>query len=298
VLDGTDDAFVYSVLVDRRREVPAEHLAASTLDVGEALLATLYTQVHSVVFTSATIAAGDDFSHFLRGVGLDRVPGGARTLRLASSYDFERQMAVFVPTDVAEPSQRGYLADLERLLLDVHTAMGGSVLTLFTNRREMEALYAKLAEPLRERGISLLAQGAGVSRKRLRDEFLADERLSLFATKSFWEGFDAPGDTLRCVVVAKLPFGQMADPLYEERRVRDARAWDHYYLPGAIIELKQAAGRLIRTSTDTGCVIIADARLSGPKPYARKFLNALPVRDVEMLPSERIVEEVARRFGR
>jgi len=300
VLEGTDETFVYSVTVDRRRDVAAENLSAATLDVGDVLLATLYPNVHSVVFTSATMAAGDDFSHFLRATGLDRLPeGSVETLRLESSYDFERQMAVFVPTDIAEPGAgRGYLDDLETLLLDLHVAMGGSVLTLFTNRREMDALYARLAEPLRERGLALLEQGAGVSRKRLRDEFLADERLSLFATKSFWEGFDAPGDTLRCVVVAKLPFGQVSDPLYEERRIRDPRAWEHYYLPEAIIELKQAAGRLIRSSTDTGCVVIADARIAGPKGYARKFLAALPVRDVEMLPGEQVVAEVRRRFGR
>jgi ATP-dependent DNA helicase DinG len=299
VLDGSDESFVYSVTVDRRRDVAAEHLAASTLDIGDVLLASLYPAVHSVVYTSATLAAGDDFSHFLRAVGLDRLPDGSvETLRLESSYDFERQMAVFVATDIPEPGREGYLAGLEKLLFDVHTAMGGSVLTLFTNRREMEVLHARLVGPLRERGLALLAQGAGVSRKRLRDEFLADERLSLFATKSFWEGFDAPGDTLRCVVVAKLPFGQVSDPLYEERRVRDAKAWDRYYLPEAIIELKQAAGRLIRTSTDEGCIVLADSRLAGPKPYARKFLASLPVRDVEMLPSAAVVEEVRRRFGR
>ena len=171
-------------------------------------------------------------------------------------------MAVFVPTDVAEPSA----ARLPRrtssgCCSSVHVAMGGSVLTLFTNRREMEQLYAQLAEPLRERGIPLLAQGAGVSRKRLRDEFLADERLSLFATKSFWEGFDAPGDTLRCVVVAKLPFGQLSDPLLRGAPACATRkAWDRYYLPEAIIELKQAAGRLIRTSTDDG--LRGDRRLA------------------------------------
>jgi ATP-dependent DNA helicase DinG len=177
--------------------------------------------------------------------------------------------------------------------------MGGSVLTLFTNRREMEALYAKLAEPLRERGISLLAQGAGVSRKRLRDEFLADERLSLFATKSFWEGFDAKGDTLRCVVIAKLPFGRVRDPLYEERQERLGRkAWDDYYLPEAVLELKQAAGRLVRSSTDEGCVIIADGRLTAGKRYARDFLNALPVSDIEIGPTDELVRRIRERFGR
>jgi ATP-dependent DNA helicase DinG len=176
--------------------------------------------------------------------------------------------------------------------------MSGSVLTLFTNRRDMDALYRRLEPRLAEAGQRLLVQGIGMSRKRVRDEFVADEGVSLFATKSFWEGFDARGDTLRCVVVVKLPFGQMADPLYQERRARDPRAFDHYYLPEAILELKQAAGRLIRSSTDTGCVVVADARLASGRAYARKFLSALPVRDVEILPADELVEQVGRRFGR
>ena len=273
---------------------------AARLDVGEVLADDLFPRCHSVVFTSATIATGDSFEHFARSVGLDRLPRecwsacGSRR-----SYDFERQMAVFVPTDVAEPGTRGYLGDLEALLEGVHRAMGGSVLTLFTNRRDMETLYAALEPRLEARGISLLVQGRGTSAKRLRDEFLADESLSLFATKSFWEGFDAKGDTLRCVVVPKLPFGRPTDPLSKNARRAKARAWQRYYLPEAVLELKQAAGRLIRSSTDTGCLVIADSRVAGGrKRYARDFLSALPVSDVEILPSERIVEEIGRRFGR
>jgi ATP-dependent DNA helicase DinG len=268
------------------------------LDVGEALAESFYPRVRSVVFTSATIATGEDFSHFERSVGLDRLaPDTHRTLRLASSYDFERQMTVFVPDDIAEPGTPRYLDDLERLLHGVHVAMGGSVLTLFTNRREMEELYRRLVTPLERVGLRLVAQTAGTSRKRVADEFLADTRVSLFATKSFWEGFDAKGDTLRCVVVTRLPFGQITDPLLEERKDRDARWWEHYYLPEAILELKQAAGRLIRSATDRGCLVLADARLTGPKPYARRFLDALPVQDVERLPAETIVIEISRRYG-
>ena len=133
----------------------------------------------------------------------------------------------------------------------------------------------------------------------MRDEFLADERLSLFATKSFWEGFDAKGDTLRCVVIARLPFGRVRDPLYEERQQRfGRRAWDDFYLPEAVLELKQAAGRLVRSSTDEGCVIVADGRLTSGKGYARNFLEALPVRDVEVVPTAELIERVRARFGR
>jgi ATP-dependent DNA helicase DinG len=232
-------------------------------------------------------------------VGLDRLGDERwRALRLTSSYDFERQMAVFVPTDLHEPNERGYLADLEALIERVHLAMGGSVLTLFTNRRDMEHLHAILEPRLERDGIALLCQKRGTSAKRLRDEFLADERLSLFALKSFWEGFDAKGDTLRCVIVPKLPFGRPSDPLAKERELREGRvAWRRHTLPEAVIELKQAAGRLIRSKTDTGCLVIADARLV-TKPYGRDFLGALPVADIERMPSDDVVAAIRERFGR
>jgi ATP-dependent DNA helicase DinG len=300
VLDGADESFVYAVQVSKRRDDRRDSVSASMLDVGAALLESFYPDMHSVVFTSATIATGDDFGHFARTVGLDRLPAGSwDSLRLESSYDFDRQMAVFVPSDMPEPRGTSHLVALERLLLSVHEAMGGSVLTLFTSKREMEALYDRLVGPLEERGLNLLLQGRGVSNKRVRDEFLADERLSLFATKSFWEGFDAKGDTLRCVVIARLPFGRVRDPLYEERQQRSGRrAWDDFYLPEAVLELKQAAGRLVRSSSDEGCVIVADGRLASGKGYARHFLAALPVTDVEVVPAEEVVRRVRERFGR
>jgi ATP-dependent DNA helicase DinG len=133
----------------------------------------------------------------------------------------------------------------------------------------------------------------------VRDEFLADERLSLFATKSFWEGFDAKGDTLRCVVIARLPFGRVRDPLYEERQERyGRRAWDDFYMPEAVLELKQAAGRLVRSSSDEGCVVVADGRLSGSKGYAARFIEALPVSDVEIVSTDEMLKRVKARFGR
>lgn len=299
VLDGADETFVYSIAVDRRPDALDGVVAASKLDVGEALAESFYPNVRSVVFTSATIAAGEDFGHFARCVGLDRLGEEAwEHLRLISSYDFDRQMAVFVPTGLPEPRSAGYHEGLAALLADIHRAIGGSVLTLFTNRRDMRAIYDLIAEPLERDGLRVLIQERGVSAKRLRDEFVADERLSLFALKSFWEGFDAKGDTLRCVVVPKLPFGKMTDPLYEERQGRYRDAWELFYLPEAILELKQAAGRLIRSSTDEGCVILADARLLGGKGYARRFLEALPVSDVEIVAPDVMLDRVRERFGR
>ena len=299
VIDGEDEALVYSATLDRRPNVPAERLVAARLDIGEALADDLYPRCQSVVYTSATIATGDSFAHFARSVGLERLPAEQwNVLRLPSSYDFERNMAVFVPTDLPEPREREYLAAMESLLERVHVAMGGSVLTLFTNRRDMDRLHAILEPRLRSQGLDVIVQRRGTSAKRLRDEFLADEHLSLFALKSFWEGFDAKGDTLRCVVVPKLPFGRPTDPLAQERELREGRAaWGRYALPEAVLELKQAAGRLIRSSTDTGCLVIADSRVLR-KGYGRDFLAALPVADTERIPSAQIAEQIAERFGR
>ncbi len=299
IIDGEASEYVYHLTVDSRPGGRTDRLAASLLDVGEVLAEEFYPRMRSVVFTSATIATADGFDHFARATGLDRL-GDDRwsAVRLPSSYDFERQMAAFVPTDLALPKASDYLTRLESLLWETHLAMGGSVLTLFTNRRDMERLYNALAPRLAAKDIPLLVQSRGVSTKRLRDEFLADERTSLFATKSFWEGFDARGDTLRCVVVTKLPFGHISNPLTVEREQRyGAAAWRTYYLPEAIIELKQAAGRLIRSSTDSGCLIIADPRVLSAR-YGRQFLAALPVDDVERIETAEVVRRIGERFGR
>ncbi|TDB38070.1 MAG: hypothetical protein D9V44_08485 [Actinobacteria bacterium] len=121
---------------------------------------------------------------------------------------------------------------------------------------------------------------------------------SIPSRREHQEHLSRKGSSLRCVVIPRLPFGQINDPVLEERKERDRAWWEHYYLPEAILELKQAAGRLIRSSTDEGCLVLADARLTGGKSYAGRFLEALPVRDIERLPSEEVVEEIERRFWR
>ncbi|MDY2777311.1 MAG: helicase C-terminal domain-containing protein, partial [Collinsella sp.] len=234
-------------------------------------------EVHTAIFTSATMSVSDEFTHFNHAVGLDRLPDGAsRTLHLDSSYDFDRNMAVVVAGDIPDPRDRiAYLAALEKMLVDVHIAMGGSTLTLFTNRRDMEELYERVSPLLAREGLELACQVRNASVKRLRDHFIAEESSSLFALKAFWEGFDASGDTLRCVVIPKLPFASPTEPLACERNIREDRAWARYALPDAILEVKQAAGRLIRTSTDKGVLILADSRLVS-KGYGKKFLKSLP----------------------
>ena len=117
-----------------------------------------------------------------------------------------------------------------------------------SNRRDMEKVHQGLELRLTQSGIRLLCQERGVSPRYLRERFLADKSCSLLALRSFWEGFDAVGDTLRCVVIPKLPFASPQDPLVRERELREDRSWWKHSLPEAIIAVKQAAGRLIRSS--------------------------------------------------
>lgn len=277
VVEGTNDRYVYSCQVNRRIKAGGESLSAERLDIGEALAEKWLPEMHTAIFASATMTVSGSFDHFTHAVGLDRLGRESfQTLHLDSSYDFERNMAVVVAGDIPDPRNRAaYLDALENLLVDVHVAMGGSTLTLFTNRRDMEELFDRVSPRLSKGGLALDCQKKNTSAKILRDRFLSDETSSLFALKAFWEGFDAAGDTLRCVVIPKLPFSSPTDPLSCERGVREDRAWARYSLPEAVLEVKQAAGRLIRTSTDAGVLVLADSRLV-TKGYGKKFLSSLP----------------------
>lgn len=281
--------YAYQVTVHRKKDRFTDCASALLLDVGEKMNEALYARTHSVVYASATIAIGESFDSFNNAVGLNMGEfSQARGLKLDSSYDFDNNMIVYVVKDMPEPTDPHYLDALNDLLIRTHLAQQGSMLTLFTNRREMEQAYSVVNPPMKVADLRLVCQRYGVSVKGLRDDFVADEHLSLFALKSFWEGFDAPGATLRGVVIPKLPFGRPTDPLYRERAARDDRAWWRYVLPQAVIETKQAAGRLIRKADDHGVLILADKRLV-TKSYGKTFLNSLQSRTVRVSTADEIV---------
>ena len=286
---GEDDSYVYSAQLSRRkRDIGTEKLLAEKVDIGADLGSSWLPEMESVVFSSATIAVGNSFEHFEHAVGLDQLPAEQHhSVRLDSSFDFDNHMGVVVCRDLPAPNDPRYLDALEDLLFDVHVAMGGSVLTLFTNRREMERVWQGLRPRLAAEGLDIACQERGSSPRRLRQRFLEERNLSLMALKSFWEGFDAAGDTLRCVVIPKLPFSSPRDPLVRERELRDSRAWWHYSLPEAVIGVKQASGRLIRTSSDMGVLVLADSRLC-TKRYGRQFVTSLPSKNVSTLEASNV----------
>lgn len=293
IVEGTDSAYVYSLQFNKRKAAGNESLTAEMLDIGQAFADLWFPETESVIFTSATMAVDKSFAHFNKAVGLNRVDKDElKTLHLDSSYNFDRNMAVVVASDMHDPDLRNYdayLDDLEKLLTDVHVAMGGSVLTLFTNRKDMEEMYERIHPVLDRKGLEIAYQAKGSSSKRLRDHFVAEPASSLFALRAFWEGFDAAGDTLRCVVIPKLPFVPPTDPIAREREQREERAWLNHTLPEAVLTVKQAAGRLIRSSSDRGVLVLADSRLLH-KGYGRKFLNSLPTASYQKIEINHVGE--------
>lgn len=295
ILFSPSTLYAYAANLVRSKDKATDKLSALMVNIGERLNETLYANTHSVVFTSATLTVDGGFDAFASALGLNSGEGSsARFLQLDSSYDFDENMTVYVVSDIPEPNDSNYLTTLEKLLVDIHRAQEGSTLTLFTNRREMETCFDVVKPILHEDDLRLVCQKWGVSVKGLRDDFLADEHLSLFALKSFWEGFDAPGATLKTVVIPKLPFKKPSDPLSCERAQFDSQAWTHYVLPEAILETKQAAGRLIRSSTDTGSLVLADHRLIS-KGYGKKFLRSLPSNTIKIMTMEEIAAELAEK---
>ena len=296
VFEGSD-TFAYSVQLARKKNTysrRSEKLDALMLNVGNELAERLYARTHSIVFTSATITIANAFDSFFTALGLSEEGERATVhLQLGSSYDFDENMKIYVVEDMPEPNDARYLAALEQLLIDIHRASAGSTLSLFTNRREMERAHSTVQAALKGDGLRVVCQKWGVSVKGLRDEFIADEHLSLFALKSFWEGFDAPGATLKTVVIPKLPFSKPTDPLSCARAQMDAQAWSHYVLPQAVIETKQAAGRLIRSAHDTGSLILADRRLV-TKGYGKVFLKSMPSRNITISSAREVVAALSQ----
>lgn len=289
-----NEKYVYAAELSRKKESFVDKLSAKPIDVGPFLNSTFYSKTASVMYTSATLSINNSFDAFTEAVGLGSGKQSRfKELQINSSYDYDKNMTIYVAKDMPEPNSIKYLDELQKFLIKAHVAQDGSMLTLFTNRREMEGCFNVVRACLQDMDLRLVCQKWGVSTKGLKDDFIADKHLSLFALKSFWEGFDAPGSTLRGVMIPKLPFSSPNDPLSCERDLLDNNSWRRYSLPAAVIEVKQAVGRLIRNSTDKGAVIFADCRLV-KKRYGIDFLNSLPSKTVKIMPMDEIVKELER----
>ncbi len=249
-------------------------LQAAPLSVAEHLEEKFFSQVKSVILTSATLTTEKSFAYFKERIGLN----GAQELILGSPFNYAKQAVLCVPTQAQSPRSPKF--DWYNAYLILHTAARtkGGVLALFTSYSAMEETAELMAEKLEEVGYSLFVQGDDL-RQNLVEKFIQTPQSILLGTNSFWEGVDIPGDALKAVVITRLPFAVPDRPVTAARLEaidqRGGNSFREYSIPQAILRLKQGFGRLIRSSQDRGGVVILDNRILTAS-YGKAFLESLP----------------------
>lgn len=272
---------VYWVEQTGRRESYCT-LRTAPVDLADALRRLLFREGACSVLTSATLSIGTpDLAYFRRRVGADDIP----PLQIGSPFDYERQMSLHLVRQMPEPKDPGYEKALEKWIAHFTDKSTARAFVLFTSYQTMRSVAEAMEPHFEKKGWPLLVQGSGMPAQRMVHEFRENPHSVLFGVSSFWTGVDVPGDALSNVIITRLPFATPDHPLTEARlesiEAEGGRAFEAYSLPEAILRLRQGVGRLIRSKTDTGTIVILDSRIVN-KPYGRAFLRALPKCPVEI----------------
>lgn len=275
-----------SIDVGRRGAVS---LTSRLIETGQTFAEWIRASEACWIFSSATLAVGDDFAAFATDLGLEQ----PRTLKVQGAFDYENQARLYLPANLPDVDDPGYIGALMQAAEPLLAAANGGAFFLFTSRRALRLA----AEYVRGRNwpYPLQVQGEG-SRARQLEAFRADRNGVLLGTRSFWEGVDVKGDALVLVVIDRLPFSTPGEPLLKARidRCREAggNPFREIQIPAAVMALKQGAGRLIRAIDDHGVLMIGDRRIQ-TRHYRKQFLDSLP--PMPVVTEERAAVEFLRR---
>ena len=266
-VESGDKKFVY--WIERRGR--GTYLQATPIDVSEPLATRLMDRVPTVILTSATLTVGGNFAYTQGRLGLP----DARTLVVDSQYDYERQSLLYVPPRLPDPRQPLFTRMAAEEIRNVIQASRGRAFVLFTSYQQMRQVYDLVAPEI---DFPTLLQGTA-PRSVLLQRFREAANPVLFATSSFWQGVDVQGEQLSCVVIDRLPFAVPSDPVIAARldAIREAggNPFYEYQVPQAALSLKQGFGRLIRSQTDRGVLVLLDNRITRLK-YGQIFFDSLP----------------------
>lgn len=266
-MESGDRAYVY--WIERRGRVC--FLQATPIDVSAILAERLFDKVDVIVLTSATLAVGSTFEYTERRLGLRQ----ARTLVVTGQFDYGNQALLYVPQHLPDPRSPAFTAAAAREIKRLLELSRGRAFVLFTSYQQMRLVYDRVSFDI---DYPTLLQGTG-PRGALLEEFRKTPNCVLFATASFWQGVDVPGEQLSCVIIDKLPFAVPSDPVVEARirsiREEGGSPFYEYQIPQAALSLKQGFGRLIRSRSDRGALVLLDNRITKQR-YGQVFFDSLP----------------------
>jgi len=248
------------------------------VSVAEMMNEKVYSNFKSAVLTSATLSVKGGFAYFKERTGLEKTGERLKEKLLLSPFDFKAQVFLGIPTDMPLPGDKGYEEVMIKAIADALYISEGRAFVLFTSYNMMNKAFREISGDERLSSYPMMLQGEG-TRNSLIKRFREDERSVLFGSDSFWEGVDVQGDSLMSVILTKLPFNVPDDPLVQARNEmiekNGGNPFMDYVLPEAVLKFKQGFGRLIRSKSDRGAVLILDSRIAR-KSYGGIFVKSLP----------------------
>ncbi len=266
-MESGDRSFVYWV----ERRGSGCFLQATPIDVAPLLSEKLFSQVDTVILTSATLAVSGRFDYVQQRLGLE----DARTLIVEPAFNYEKQALLYVPQQLPDPRNPAFAKAAAAEIVRLLRITRGRAFVLFTSYQQMRAVYDIVSFEI---DYPALLQGTA-PRTALLEEFRRTPNAVLFATASFWQGVDVPGEQLSCVIIDKLPFAVPTDPVVQARiqaiREEGGNPFYQYQIPQAALALKQGFGRLIRSRTDRGVLVLLDNRITKQR-YGQVFFDSLP----------------------
>ena len=275
IIRQSDPNYVYWAEISTRGRAPRILLNATPANVNQMLQDHLFTVKNSVVMTSATLSTNRNFAYFKKRVGISE----CRELLVYSPFDFRRQVQIHIPRNMPHPNSHRFVPAVIEKIKHYLKLTHGKAFVLFTSYKMMDEVYDAVAPDLAEIGIETFKQGGELSRTAMLQAFREDIDSVLFGTSSFWEGVDVRGTSLSNVIITRLPFEVPTHPVMEARvkqiKEEGGNEFVEFSLPEAILRLKQGFGRLIRTQTDEGIVVILDPRIRTAN-YGKQFLESLP----------------------